>query len=92
MTFKNLNSVRSAVLLGGGIVPDMPLYHCADALRSGQLVPVLPGWHRKAASCFVYATEVACEKRRVRVLLEWLAEHERRTQTKLREENPAFYV
>ena len=27
MTFKNLNSVRSAVLLGGGIVPDMPLYH-----------------------------------------------------------------
>ena len=90
MTFKNLNSVRSAVLLGGGIVPDMPLYHCADALRSGQLVPVLPGWHRKAASCFVYATEAACEKRRV--LLEWLAEHERRTQTKLREENPAFYV
>lgn len=92
MTFKNLNSVRSAVILGGGIVPDMPLYHCADALRSGQLVPVLPGWHRKAASCFVYATEAACEKRRVRVLLEWLAEHERRMQTKLREENPAFYV
>ena len=92
MTFKNLNSVRSAVILGGGIVPDMPLYHCADALKSGQFVPVLPGWHRKAASCFVYATEAVYEKRRVQVLLEWLAEHERRTLTKLREENPAFYA
>lgn len=92
MMFKNLNSVRSAVILGGGIVPDMPLYHCADALKSGQLVPVLPGWHRKAMSCFVYTTEAAFEKRRVRVLFEWLAEHERRTQAKLREANPAFYV
>lgn len=92
LTFKNLSSVRSAVILGGGIVPDMPLYHCADLIRSGKLVPVLPGWHRKAAMCFVFATESACRKRRVRVLLDWLTEHERRTQMKLREENPSFYA
>lgn len=92
LTFKNLRAVRSAVILGGGIAPDLPLYHCADLIHSGQLVPVLPGWHRKAASCYVFATESACEKRRVRLLLDWLAEHERRTQTKLREENPNFYI
>ncbi len=92
MAFKSLSSVRSAVILGGGIVPDMPLYHCAEGFKTGQLVPVLPGWRRKNASCFVYATEAACEKRRVRVLLDWLTEHERRTQTRLREENPMFYA
>lgn len=91
MTFKNLMAVRSAAALGAGIVPDLPLFHAVEALKSGQLVPVMNGWRCKSASCFIFATEEAYEKRRVRVLMDWLTEHERRSLAKLREDFPEFY-
>lgn len=40
----NLISVKSAVMLGAGVVPDLPLYHCADDIEAGNLVAVLDGW------------------------------------------------
>lgn len=91
LRFNSLISAKSAAMLGAGIIPDMPLYHAYEAFRDKQLVPILPGWRRKSASCFVCATEAAWEKRRVRVFVEWLAERERNTLAKLREENPEFF-
>ena len=92
LRFNSLISAKSAAMLGAGIAPDMPLYHAVDAFRTKQLVPVLSDWRRKAAPCYVCATEAAWEKRRVRVFVDWLADRERRTLAKLREENPEFYV
>lgn len=91
LRFNSLISAKNAAVLSAGIVPDMPLFHAHDAFQSKQLVPILSGWRRKSASCFVCATEAAWEKRRVRVFVEWLAERERSSLTKLREENPEFY-
>lgn len=91
MTFKNLLSARSAVLLGAGIMPDLPLFHAAEALRSGEIVPVMEGWRTPSGSCFVFATQEAYERRRVRLLLEWLADTERKQLERLRAEFPQFY-
>lgn len=91
MKFNNLMAVRAAAILGGGVVPDLPLFHCADAIRSKQLVPVMPGWARRPSGCWVFATEAAWQNKRVRVFVDWLAERERRTLDRLRAEFPAFY-
>lgn len=91
MKFNNLMAVRAAAMLGGGVVPDLPLFHCADALRSKQLVPVMPGWARRPSGCWVFATEAAWQNKRVRVFVDWLAERERRTLDRLRAEFPSFY-
>lgn len=92
MVFSNLMAVRSAAVLGAGIVPDLPLFHAAAPLKNGQLVPVMDGWRCQSASCFVFATEEAYEKRRVRVLMDWLTENERRALAKLRADFPEFYA
>lgn len=92
MAFKNLMAVRSAAVLGAGIVPDLPLFHAAAPLKNGQLVLVMDGWRCRSASCFVFATEEAYEKRRVRVLLDWIAEQERRVLAELRADFPEFYA
>lgn len=39
-------NVKDAVLKGFGIAVDIPLGMVLDELRSGELVPVLNGWHR----------------------------------------------
>lgn len=91
MTFKNLAAVRTAAVLGAGIVPDLPLFHAVEALRAGELRVVLEGWRCRPASCFVYATEEAWTKRRVRALVEAIAAHERKTLAGLRREFPEFY-
>lgn len=91
MTFKNLMAVRTAAVLGAGIVPDLTLFHAVEALKTGQLVPVMDGWRCEPASCFVMATDEAYEKRRVRVLMDWLTEHERRSLNMLQATFPEFY-
>lgn len=87
----NLISVKSAVMLGAGVVPDLPLYHCADDIEAGNLVAVLDGWRRKPLSCFVYAREESYEKRRVQVFVDWLADHEERSMNRLKSRFPEFY-
>ena len=71
---------------------DMPLYHATEAFAQRRLIPVLAGWRRRHASCFVCATESAWTKRRIRVFVEWLAERERQTLARLREDNAQFYI
>lgn len=91
LKFNSLISAKSAAMLGAGIIADMPLFHATHEFKTKQLVPILPGWRRKAAVCYVGATMAAWEKRRVRVFVDWLAERERHSLQKLRDENPAFY-
>lgn len=67
----------------------MPLFHAVEALKSGQLNPILPGWRRPSVSCFVYAPEDAFEKRRVRALFDRLAE--RSMLAGLKRTFPQFY-
>ena len=85
-------SLKSALMLGAGVVPDLPLFHCAEELENQQLVQVLPGWHRPTLSCYVSAREEAYEKRRVQIFTEWIAERERGKMASLRERFPQFYV
>lgn len=92
LRFNSLVSAKSAAMLGAGIVPDMPLYHATEAFQNRRLIPILPGWRRKHASCFVCATEGAWTKHRIRVFVEWLAERERQTLSRLRSEHAEFYV
>ena len=87
----NLISAKSAMILGAGIVPDMPLYHCADDIEKGTVIPVLNGWHRHSLSCYVFAREEAYEKRRIRVFVEWIAERERQALQRLKDRFPQFY-
>lgn len=88
----SINSLKSALMLGAGVVPDLPLFHCAEELENQQLVQVLPGWHRSTLSCYVSAREEAYEKRRVQIFTEWIAERERGKMASLRERFPQFYM
>lgn len=88
----NLISAKSALLLGAGIVPDMPLFHCHQELRNQTLIPVLNGWHRPSASSYVFAREEAYAKRRVAVFVDWIAEREKRFFDELRADFAQFYV
>lgn len=91
ITFKSLLAGRSAAALGAGIVPDLPLFHFAKLFRAGELVPVMRGWRHRTALCYAYATEEGYEKRRVRLLLDWISENQRQLLAKLREDFPEFY-
>ncbi|HIU74016.1 MAG TPA: LysR family transcriptional regulator [Candidatus Aphodousia faecipullorum] len=87
----NLISVKSALLLGAGVVPDMSLFHCAKEIEDKTVIPVLPGWHRKQLSCFIFAREESFEKKRVKVFVDWLAEREHRFMQRLKNQFPQFY-
>lgn len=91
MVVHNLMSAQRAAAMGGGIVPDLPLYHCALLLKSKLLIQVLPGWQREPLDCYVFASEEAWERRRVQVFVEWMAERERETLNELREKHSEFY-
>lgn len=88
----NLNSVKSALVLGAGVVPDMPLYHCQNELENKTVIPVLDGWHRQSASCYVFARDEAYNKRRVQVFVDWIAERERQFFESLRQRFPQFFI
>ena len=91
MVVHSLLAAQRAVAMGGGIVPDMPLYHCAQMLESGLITQLMPGWHRDPLECYVFAREEACELKRVLVFVDWIADRERRTLEALRARHPVYY-
>ncbi len=92
LTLHSQISIKSAVMLGAGIVPDLPLFHGAKEIEQKTLVPVLPGWQRAPLSCFLLAKEESYGKRRVGTFVEWMAEHERASLSSLKSRFPQFYV
>lgn len=70
-----LNSVlaiRDAAINGVGIAIDLPLFSCAQALKEGQLVRVLPQWSPPPRD--TYAVRLASRQapRRLSIFLDWI--------------------
>lgn len=49
----NILAIKKSVIDGLGISVDLPLFHCAQEIASGILVPILPGWVHPPVECFV---------------------------------------
>ena len=77
--------IKKALTSGLGIAVDMPLYHCIDLLESGQLKVILPGWHQPSWGAYVACSKEAWHKRRVRLFMEWYANHSTQEFLNLRE-------
>ena len=88
--FSTSSSAVAAALLGGGVIPDLPLHHYLAAKASmpaggPRLECILPGWHREPEACWLFCSESAWSKRRVRDFVEWMTEQERQYFASLRE-------
>ena len=66
-------AIRQALLDGMGVAVDMPLVQIVEDLKTGRLVPILPGWFRPPVECFMVTSRSGWRSRRVRVFLEWYA-------------------
>lgn len=69
--FNNILSVKSAVMSGGGIALDVPLHHCFKEIVSGELVPVLDGWHIPNLDNYIASTVEAAGLKRVQLFTDW---------------------
>ena len=67
-------AIREGVLNHRGISLDMPLVQCWEDLKEGRMVPVLPGWRRPQAPCFVVLSKSSWSTKRLRVFSEWFAQ------------------
>ena len=76
-TYMSQLDAIEALVLGGGICPDVALPYIIEELRQGRLVSVMPGWHCPTRTVCLYASEHAYRKRRVRRFLEWFAQRYR---------------
>ena len=63
-----------ALVLGGGICPDVCLPYFIDEYRKKRLVPVLTGWNRPLRTVCLYTSSHAYKKKRVRQFLTWFGE------------------
>ncbi|MCG5031379.1 LysR family transcriptional regulator [Mesosutterella sp. OilRF-GAM-744-9] len=66
-------SIREGVLKGYGVALDMPVVQCWEDLKEGRMVPVLPGWKRPPAQCYMVLSKSSWHIRRCRVFAEWYA-------------------
>lgn len=69
----NASNIKASVLQGYAMALDLPFFYCADEILSGQLVPVLNGWHRKSQKNYVVCTEQAWNNPSWRHFSQWLA-------------------
>ena len=67
----NILAIKKSVIDGLGISVDLPLFHCAQEIASGVLVPILPGWVHPPVECFVCTSKTNWRIRRHRVFLQW---------------------
>ena len=67
----NILAIKKSVIDGLGISVDLPLFHCAQEIASGILVPILPGWVHPPVECCVCTSKTNWRIRRHRVFLQW---------------------
>lgn len=72
MTFNSQINARDAMVLGGGIIPDLAFYFAIEGLHDGQIQPVMRGWSRPPRMLCLFAPGNVYRKRRVRYFLDWL--------------------
>lgn len=63
----NILAIKKSVIDGLGISVDLPLFHCAQEIASGVLIPILPGWVHPPVECFVCTSKTNWRIRRHRV-------------------------
>ena len=72
MTFNSQINARDAMILGGGIIPDLAFYFAIEGLRNGQILPVMPGWRRPSRMLCLFVPRNSYRKKRIRYFLDWL--------------------
>ena len=75
--FNNILLAKEAAKQGCGIVLDMPLHHCIDEIMSGDLVPVLDGWHIPNLDNYIASTREAGKLHRVQKFIDWYIDKRR---------------
>lgn len=76
-TYTSQLDAIEALVLGGGICPDIALPYFIEEQRHGRLTRILPDWRCPCRPVCLYASENAYRKRRVRRFMEWFAERYR---------------
>lgn len=84
-------AAQHTVKIGGGIMPDMSLWHADPYLTSGEWQIVMPGWQRPPLDAYLYVTKENFEKKRIRTFVEWLAERSRSLMHGLEVKYPHLY-
>lgn len=69
-------SGKSALLRGEGIAIDLSIPVCKDEIERGDVVAVLPGWHRPDWDMTIAASREALGNHRLTDFARWLAEKE----------------
>lgn len=73
----SISAIKQAVLEGKGAAIDLPLIHCYKEILSGELVPILRGWHKTDEELFTVVDKIVWHKPRVRVFAQWFSEDSR---------------
>ncbi|GMB79713.1 LysR family transcriptional regulator [Shinella zoogloeoides] len=79
LSVNDARSYLAAALAGLGVAP-MPCFMAHDALSSGQLVPILPGWRAGSIPLYVVYPPNRHLSNKVRVFVDWLVPLLARTQ------------
>lgn len=67
----NILAIKKSVQNGLGVSVDLPLFHCAQEISTGSLVPILPGWVHPPVECFVCTSKANWRIRRHRIFMQW---------------------
>ncbi len=73
----SISAIKQAVLDGKGVAIDLPLIHCYKEMISGQMIPILHGWHKADEELFTVVDKIAWHKPRVRIFAQWFSEESR---------------
>ncbi len=77
----SMKAVKEAALAGAGIIADIPMHHCYKELMSGELIPVLNGWHAPNLDYYIASTLEATKLKRVQIFIEWYVQKRREIET-----------
>ncbi len=91
LDFADTLSAKKSVLLGAGISPDLPLFHCWEELLNNELCVVMAGWQRPPISSGLYVRESSWEKKRVRLFFEFYLARISKKIERIRKEFPNFF-
>ena len=84
MRFNNILSAKAAAIAQAGIILDMPMHHCYKEIVSGELVPVLNGWHVPQLENYIACTVEAAKVKRVQLFLEWFVQRRREIESEMK--------
>lgn len=84
--YSDMDSIREAAAAGLGISVDLPVSMAVDAIRNGELVPVLRGWMREPWNYSAYFLKDSPNAARIEPIALWLSGSAARLIASRREE------